>query len=69
MVTAFVLANPKLYGEREAVLLMLAEPKNQPEPGTIDVCDKGFAGKDFEHAPLEEFGVTGSRDSTRQYWR
>lgn len=58
LVTGFGLVNPKLYGEREAVLLLLAQAKNRPRPGTIDVCDKGFAGADFEAAQLTEFGIT-----------
>ncbi|MGJ6967034.1 hypothetical protein ACSDR0_34480 [Streptosporangium sp. G11] len=58
MVTGFGLVNPKLYGEREAVVPMLAEAKNRPAPGTIDVCDKGFAGADFECTLLTEFGIT-----------
>lgn len=65
MVTGFGLANPKLYAEREAVLLMLAEPKNRPGPGTIDVCDKGFAGKDFENTLQAEFGITVIRPARR----
>jgi len=65
MVTGFGLANPRLYGEREAVLLMLEQPKNQPEPGTIDVCDKGFAGKDFEAALLQEYGITVVRPARK----
>ncbi len=56
-VTGFGLTNPKLFGEREAVLLMLAEPKNRPRPGTVDVCDKGFAGAEFE-AALAAMGIT-----------
>ncbi|MFG1685872.1 hypothetical protein ACGFNP_37310 [Nonomuraea sp. NPDC049269] len=39
-------------------MLMLAEAKNRPAPGTIDVCDKGFAGADFECTLLTEFGIT-----------
>jgi hypothetical protein len=49
-VTGFGLANPKLVGEREQVLGMLAHTKNLPHGGTTIVCDKGFAGRDFETA-------------------
>jgi hypothetical protein len=65
MTTGFGLANPKLHGEREAVLLMLKEPKNQPGPGTIDVCDKGFAGHDFEQTLLDDHGITVVRPARR----
>jgi hypothetical protein len=64
MVTGFGLVNPKLLGEREAVLLMLQEPKNRPEPGTIDVCDKGFAGTEFETA-LDDVGITVVRPARK----
>jgi CubicO group peptidase (beta-lactamase class C family) len=47
-VTGFALINPKLYGEREGVLGMLAKPANRPAAGCADVCDKGFAGAEFE---------------------
>jgi hypothetical protein len=50
-VTGFGLANPKLVGEREAVLAMLGGvPANRPAPGTLLVADKGFAGHDFQVA-------------------
>jgi hypothetical protein len=50
-VTGFGLANPKLVGEREAVLAMLrGVPANRPAPGTLLVGDKGFAGHDFQTA-------------------
>ena len=50
-VTGFGLANPKLVGEREAVVAMLEEvPANRPAPGTLLVGDKGFAGRDFQAA-------------------
>jgi hypothetical protein len=50
-VTGFGLANPKLMGEREAVVGMLAMvPANRPAPGTLLVGDKGFAGRDFQAA-------------------
>jgi hypothetical protein len=41
-VTGFGLANPKLVGERQAVVGMLqAVPANRPAPGTLLVGDKG----------------------------
>jgi Transposase DDE domain len=50
-VTGFGLANPKLVGEREAVVGMLQQvPANRPAPGTLLVGDKGFAGGDFQTA-------------------
>jgi hypothetical protein len=50
-VTGFGLANPKLVGEREAVVGMLQQvPANRPAPGTLLVGDKGFAGHDFQVA-------------------
>jgi hypothetical protein len=51
-VTGFGLANPKLLGEREAVVTMLQQlPANRPAPGTLLVADKGFAGRDVQAAP------------------
>lgn len=50
-VTGFGLANPKLVGEREAVVGMLqAVAANRPAPGTLLVADKGFAGHHFQLA-------------------
>jgi hypothetical protein len=50
-VTGFGLANPKLLGEREAVVAMLQQvPANRPAPGTLLTADKGFAGHDFQVA-------------------
>jgi hypothetical protein len=50
-VTGFGLANPKLTGEREAVVGTLRSvPANRPAPGTLLVGDKGFAGRDFQAA-------------------
>jgi hypothetical protein len=50
-VTGFGLANPKLVGERQAVVGMLqAVPANRPAPGALLVGDKGFAGGDFQTA-------------------
>ena len=49
--TGFGLANPKLVGEREAVVGMLGGvAANRPAPGTLLVGDKGFAGGDFQTA-------------------
>jgi hypothetical protein len=49
-VTGFGLANPKLVGERQAVVGMLASvAANRPAPGTL-LGDKGFAGRDFQTA-------------------
>lgn len=50
VVTGFGLVNPKLVGEREAVRGMLDRAGNTPARGTTIVCDKGFAGRDFEAA-------------------
>jgi hypothetical protein len=48
-VTGFGLANPKLYGEREAARQMLKDqPANRPVPGTAVVTDKGLSGQDSE---------------------
>ncbi|MGW3627735.1 hypothetical protein [Streptomyces sp. NPDC000880] len=44
-VTGFGLVNPKLVKEREAALLVFAELKNRPWPGTLDVCDKASPGR------------------------
>jgi hypothetical protein len=50
-VTGFGLANPKLVGERQAVLGMLGGvAANRPAPGTLLVADKGFAGHGFQAA-------------------
>jgi Transposase DDE domain len=50
-VTGFGLANPKLVGERDAVVGLLRQvPANRPAPGTLLVTDKGFAGGDFQAA-------------------
>jgi hypothetical protein len=50
-VTGFGLANPKLVGEREAVVRLLQQvPANRPAPGTLLVGDKGLAGGDFQVA-------------------
>jgi hypothetical protein len=48
-VTGFGLANPKLYGERDAARQMLTgQPANRPAPGTAVVTDKGLSGEETE---------------------
>ena len=45
-VTGFVLANPKLAGERQQARQMLEhQPANRPAPGTAVVTDKGQSGR------------------------
>ncbi|OIV35223.1 hypothetical protein BIV57_22765 [Mangrovactinospora gilvigrisea] len=63
-VTGFGLVNPKLVKERDAVRLLLAEPKNRPPRGTVEVCDKGFAGAGFE-AELAELGIAVVRPARK----
>lgn len=48
--TGFGLANPKLAGERQALLRLLDLPANNPVPGTVLVSDKGLAGHQVETA-------------------
>jgi hypothetical protein len=48
--TGFGLANPKLAGERQALLRLLDLPANNPVPGTVSVGDKGLAGHQVETA-------------------
>jgi hypothetical protein len=48
-VTGFGLANPKLVGERQAVVGLLGGVvANRPAPGTLLVADKGLAGRDLQ---------------------
>jgi len=48
-VTGFGLANPELYGEREAARQMLSDrPANRPAPGTAVVTGKGLSGEETE---------------------
>ena len=48
-VTGFGLANPKLVGERQqALLLLAARPANRPPEGSAVVTDKGLAGTQTE---------------------
>ncbi|MCI0689774.1 MAG: transposase [Sporichthyaceae bacterium] len=56
-VTGFGLANPKLVGEREQALAVFDQPANLPPEDTLIVCDKGFAGADFQ-ATLAGHGLT-----------
>jgi hypothetical protein len=48
-VTGFGLANPKLWGEREAVRQLLThQPANRPPAGCAVVTDKGLSGEDTQ---------------------
>jgi len=48
-VTGFGLANPKLWGEREAVRQLLrVQPANRPPAGSAVVTDKGMSGQQTE---------------------
>jgi hypothetical protein len=48
-VTGVGLANPKLVGERQAVVGMLGGVvANRPAPGTLLVADKGLAGRQVQ---------------------
>jgi hypothetical protein len=48
--TGFGLTNPKLAGERQALLRLLDIPANTPLPGTVLVSDKGLAGHQVQAA-------------------
>lgn len=48
LVTGFILVNPKLVDERQAVLLMQAHPYTAMPPGSTAVGDKGFRSTVFE---------------------
>jgi hypothetical protein len=48
--TGFGLANPKLAGERQALLRLLDTPANTPVRGTVLVSDKGLAGHQVQAA-------------------
>jgi hypothetical protein len=48
--TGFGLANPKLGGERQALLGLVDLPANTPVPGTVLVSDKGLAGQQVQAA-------------------
>jgi len=48
-VTGFGLANPKLWGERQAVRqLLVHQPANRPPAGSAVVSDKGLSGEQTE---------------------
>jgi hypothetical protein len=48
-VTGFGLANPKLWGERQAVhQLLVHQPANRPPAGSAVVSDKGLSGEQTE---------------------
>jgi hypothetical protein len=64
LITGFILVNPKMYGELEATLMMLAEPDNHPLPGSTVVGDKGFRGAAFE-AELLRQGIVLVRPACR----
>ena len=53
-VTGFALANPKLVGERAALLRLLAVPANRPAAGTVLVSDKGLAGHQVQGALADQ---------------
>jgi hypothetical protein len=48
LITGFILVNPKMYGELDAVRMMLEVEGNRALPGSTFVGDKGFRGRDFE---------------------
>jgi len=54
LVTGFALANPKLHGERETVLMMQRRPAHAMAPGTTAVADKGFRSAPFEAELLDQ---------------
>lgn len=64
LITGFVLVNPKLVKEREAVRLMFSRQANRPAPGSVGVCDKGFAGAGFA-TDMAELGITVIRPARK----
>ncbi len=54
LVTGFALANPKLCGERETVLMMQRRPNHAMPRRTTAVADKGFRSAPFEAELLGE---------------
>jgi hypothetical protein len=52
--TGFGLANPKLVGERQALLRLLQLPANRPPPDTVLVSDKGLAGHQVQAALADQ---------------
>jgi hypothetical protein len=53
-VTGFGLANPKLVGERAALLGLLEVPANRPAADTVLVSDKGLAGHQLQAALTDQ---------------
>jgi hypothetical protein len=54
-VTGFGLANPKLVGERAALLGLLQVPANRPPANTVLVSDKGLAGHQVQGALADQY--------------
>lgn len=54
LVTGFILVNPKLVDERQAVLLMQQHPYTLMPRGTTAVGDKGFRSRVFEDELLNQ---------------
>jgi hypothetical protein len=52
--TGFGLANPKLVGERQALLRLLQLPANRPPADTVLVSDKGLAGHQVQAALADQ---------------
>jgi hypothetical protein len=52
--TGFGLANPKLVGERQALLRLLELPANRPVVDTVLVSDKGLAGHEVQAALADQ---------------
>jgi hypothetical protein len=52
--TGFGLANPKLVGERQALLRLLELPANRPAADTVLVGDKGLAGREVQAALADQ---------------
>jgi hypothetical protein len=52
--TGFGLANPKLVGERQALLRLLELPANRPAADTVLVSDKGLAGHRVQAALADQ---------------
>lgn len=61
----WALANPKI-GEREVLAAMLEVKSDvvDEHPDILLICDKGFAGQEFE-SMLGEFGITMLRPSRK----
>jgi hypothetical protein len=64
LITGFILVNPRLVDERQAVLLMQQHPYTVMPPGTTAVGDKGFRSRAFE-AELLDQGVVLVRPAMR----